>query len=301
MIELRHLQCFTVCADTGSFSEAARILYTTQSNVSKMIRQLESETGGQLFERHARGIALTARGQYVYRHAQQMLEQAARLSGFREEEGYEFLRLALTPSSWLSDRFVDFCLAHEAEAWRYRVFSGGPDEVIRLVRDTAADIAFVQVGGAEEASFEYRCRHAGLTFRPLRSVRNILYQGGGAQTAGGERSLRLVQRIGEEMAGAVLSQDGSPVQLCTVVATDSDYILDKLLSSTELCNVSGDYMNGSGPHAARDDLPESLQGESIFGWLVRRGGEELLPEPAKVFEAYIEALPEIRGAAAETD
>lgn len=44
-MKLRHLRCFVVCADVNSFSEAAEILYTTQPNVSKVIRSLEEELG----------------------------------------------------------------------------------------------------------------------------------------------------------------------------------------------------------------------------------------------------------------
>ena len=38
MIDIKQLKCFITCADAGSFSEAASVLYTTQSSVSKVIR-----------------------------------------------------------------------------------------------------------------------------------------------------------------------------------------------------------------------------------------------------------------------
>ena len=45
MLETKQLQYFVVSADCGSFREAAKILYTTQSNVSKVIAGLESQVG----------------------------------------------------------------------------------------------------------------------------------------------------------------------------------------------------------------------------------------------------------------
>ena len=40
MLEVKELQYFVVCADLSSFSRAAEVLYTTQPNVSKVIRSL---------------------------------------------------------------------------------------------------------------------------------------------------------------------------------------------------------------------------------------------------------------------
>lgn len=45
MIETKQLQYLVVCAQLRSFSKAAEALYTTQPNVSKVIRMLEDELG----------------------------------------------------------------------------------------------------------------------------------------------------------------------------------------------------------------------------------------------------------------
>ena len=47
MLEVKELQYFVVCADLSSFSRAAEVLYTTQPNVSKVIRSLEEKLGLQ--------------------------------------------------------------------------------------------------------------------------------------------------------------------------------------------------------------------------------------------------------------
>ena len=43
MLDLKQLKYFIVCAETGSISEAAKLLYTTQPSVSKAIKALEEE------------------------------------------------------------------------------------------------------------------------------------------------------------------------------------------------------------------------------------------------------------------
>lgn len=60
---LQALQVFCVVAREGNMSRAATTLFVTQSAVSRQIRQLEAHLGIALFERQARGLALTQAGQ----------------------------------------------------------------------------------------------------------------------------------------------------------------------------------------------------------------------------------------------
>ena len=48
-MDLKQLQYLVTCAQAGSFSDAAKILYSTQSSVSKVIKALEDNLGMQLF------------------------------------------------------------------------------------------------------------------------------------------------------------------------------------------------------------------------------------------------------------
>ena len=65
-MNLTKIRYFVEVARTGSFSEAARLLYTAQPNVSKQIAQMEQELGFALFARNRRNVRLTAAGQLLY-------------------------------------------------------------------------------------------------------------------------------------------------------------------------------------------------------------------------------------------
>ncbi len=60
------MRYFVEVAKCGSFSEAARRLYTAQPNLSKQIAQLEQELGFSLFTRRHRTIQLTPAGEFLY-------------------------------------------------------------------------------------------------------------------------------------------------------------------------------------------------------------------------------------------
>jgi len=73
-------QAFLATAETGSLSAAARQLGRSQPTVGRQIQALEDQLGVTLFQRAARGLALTEVGEKVLPFAQSLAEQAGRLS-----------------------------------------------------------------------------------------------------------------------------------------------------------------------------------------------------------------------------
>lgn len=65
-ISLYQMQIFFKVAEEQSFSEAAQMLYISQSTVSKAIAKLEEELEIRLFERTTRRIKLTEPGKLLY-------------------------------------------------------------------------------------------------------------------------------------------------------------------------------------------------------------------------------------------
>src|SRR5688572_25004422 len=72
-MELIHLQTFVVVAEEKSITQAAKRLFTTPSSISVQIKSLEDELGVQLFQRTARGMQITEKGQALLLKARQTL------------------------------------------------------------------------------------------------------------------------------------------------------------------------------------------------------------------------------------
>lgn len=77
-MNIMRIRYFVETAACGSFSEAARKVYTSQSNVSKQIAQLEEELGYPLFVREHRKVHLTEAGRYLYEAWEKLPEEIAR-------------------------------------------------------------------------------------------------------------------------------------------------------------------------------------------------------------------------------
>jgi DNA-binding transcriptional LysR family regulator len=68
-MNLHFLRSFFAVASRGSFSQAARDLYISQSAVSRAVQDLEREIGSALLHRSAHDLSLTEAGQILYDHA----------------------------------------------------------------------------------------------------------------------------------------------------------------------------------------------------------------------------------------
>lgn len=105
-------QVFLALAEGGSTAAAARRLGLTQPTLSRQLTALEARVGMALFERHARGLRLTARGEALLPAARQMREAAQGLGlllAARDESLAGTVRL--TASEVISAHFLPPVLA----------------------------------------------------------------------------------------------------------------------------------------------------------------------------------------------
>jgi DNA-binding transcriptional LysR family regulator len=72
-LDLVSLSLFSLIVRSGSISKGAELAHLAIGAASKRIADLEAAIGSALFERHSRGITLTAAGEALMRHAQRIL------------------------------------------------------------------------------------------------------------------------------------------------------------------------------------------------------------------------------------
>lgn len=137
------LSAFEAAARHQNFAHAAEELHLTASAVSHHVRKLETRLGVSLFQRHARGVTLTAEGRRLADAAGSALtdlEGVLRgLRGAREDR--DRVRIATLHSlthAWLLPRLPSFTALHprisiaiDTEIALTRFDDGGPDLGIR--------------------------------------------------------------------------------------------------------------------------------------------------------------------------
>jgi DNA-binding transcriptional LysR family regulator len=74
-MDIRQLKAFVAIAESGTFTAGAVRVHVTQAAISMQIRQLETETGAQLFIRAPRRVILTEAGEKLLERAYTILRE----------------------------------------------------------------------------------------------------------------------------------------------------------------------------------------------------------------------------------
>jgi DNA-binding transcriptional LysR family regulator len=72
----QQLSLFTSIVSSGSLGRAASALHITQPALSRALKRLETQVGAPLFERHTKGMQLTAIGEALLPHAKLLQQEA---------------------------------------------------------------------------------------------------------------------------------------------------------------------------------------------------------------------------------
>lgn len=142
---LRHLQLLVLTADHGNLRRAADEVGMSQPAATQALAELEQLIDTSLFERHARGMRITAAGQLLIPVVRQMLRalQASTESLSALQQGEGLLRIGMIPAAASAFARVvvqDFAPAHpglrlevredDGEHLTQALFSGGLDLVL---------------------------------------------------------------------------------------------------------------------------------------------------------------------------
>ena len=296
-MDTRQLKFFVACAEAGSISEAARKLYSTQSTVSKAIKSMEETMGIRLFDRLPRGITLTAQGEQVYRYACKIVSDMEALEAFPRKGMTRWIRISLNPSSWFSDQFVQFYNETNEKNYHYQIYTAGVETVLERVRDYLDDAGFVYVFEQQKEEFLHMLAKSRLTFVTLHEselrvypgMRNALAAGDGDPVSLEElKDQRFIQNYQDEYVSMENSGEENFLSwrdLDVAVVTNSDYIMDKMLKSSDLVNVSGSYLSEDqdANYGKRLELPD---GRIRFGYVTRK--EEPLDDGVRELIRYLE-------------
>ena len=281
-MDLKQLQYFVACAQAGSFSDAAKILYSTQPSVSKVIKALEDTLGMQLFERLPRGIRLTVQGQKVYHYACKITNEMNVLENMALGGMTKWIRISLNPSSWFANQFVDFYNETYEKNYHFQITTAGVRSVMERVRDYMDDIGFVYILSQQKENFLHELARNKMQVVVLYETDVILYPGRQTELYDFERErvdleelegLRFIQNYQDEYfdIGAAREDAFQWKDLDISVLTNSDYIMEKMLRNSRVANVSGSYLSEN-KTGTTPGIPLNM-GDSkvIFGYMLHKG------------------------------
>lgn len=255
------MQVFLRVVETGSFSEAARLLRMTPSTISKLISRMETRLGVRLIERSTRRLSLTNEGRFYYERGlillqdldqieQELAQGAATASGVvrvNVSVGLGALGLEpLLPAFWeaypniivdlsLSDELVDLYLERTDIALRVATLpdSGMTARRIGVARrKIVASPAYLERCGTPK-TIEDLSRHncIGFNFRRAAPVWPLKESG------------RITDRV---VKGSLLANNGETVRRMTLagagLARMGDYHVRADIAAGRLVEVLADIV-----------------------------------------------------------
>lgn len=296
-MDVKELKYFIACVEAGSFSEAAKTLYTTQSSVSKAIKMLEDSLGLRLFERLPRGIRLTAQGRQVYHYACKIVSEISVMEELSRRRITRWLRVSLNPSSWFSDRFVEFYNDNREENYHYQITTAGVRTVMERVRDYIDDVGFVYILERQEEEFRSELIKNKLTFTPLQETEVRVYPGKKNFLHAKQRSwiclaeledVHFIQNYQDEFFDIEALSDQEEFGwrgMDITVLTNSDYIMERMLRDTDIANISGSYLSETKEGTAPGMILDIPKNKVVFGYILHKG-----EKPDQSVEKLIEFL-----------
>lgn len=296
-MDLKQLQYFVACAQSGSFSDAAKILYSTQSSVSKVIKTLENTLGIQLFDRLPRGIRLTVQGQKVYHYVCKITNEIDALENMAAHGMTKWIRISLNPSSWFANQFVDFYNETYEKKYHFQITTAGVRSVMERVRDYMDDIGFVYILSQQKENFLHELARNKMQFVALYETDVILYPGRQTELYDFERErvdleelegLRFIQNYQDEFfdIGAASEESFQWQDLDISILTNSDYIMEKMLKNSRVSNVSGSYLSEN-KEGTTPGIPLDMnENKVIFGYITHKG--EQLDESVEEFLKFLQ-------------
>ena len=110
------LKIFHTVAEASSFTKASTILNLSQSAISRQIQSLENDLKIKLFERHARGLALTDNGKYLFKTAHEVISKLKDVESNLSEANAAIIppkdTVVSFGTTWLTPRIKEFMDLH---------------------------------------------------------------------------------------------------------------------------------------------------------------------------------------------
>ncbi len=109
-MNLLHLKYALEVARAGSLSKASETLLIATPNISRSIKELETDLGITVFERTAKGMELTAEGEELMEYAKSILGQIEQVEAYYKKgtPKKQKFSVSVPRASYISDAFAEF-------------------------------------------------------------------------------------------------------------------------------------------------------------------------------------------------
>ncbi len=175
-MNLLHMKYAVEVARLGSLSKAAEVLLTAQPNISRAVKELETDLGIRIFSRSPKGMTLTPEGEAFIRHASQILRQIDELELIYRGDARQKRRFTLSAprAGYISEAIADFSRRLGDEPLEIFFRETNTKETLDNVLSGDYKLGIVRYAARHDRSFKAMLEEKGLTYELVTEFTYVL-------------------------------------------------------------------------------------------------------------------------------
>ena len=174
---IQQLKYAITIADSGSMNQAAARLFISQPSLSESVRELENETGIQIFARTNRGILVTPQGNEFLGYARQVVEQYRLVEEryVEKKQSKKKFSVSMQHYSFAVKAFVEMVKQFGMDDYAFAIYETKTGNVIRDVHDFISEIGILYLSDFNRKVMEKIFSENELEFVPLFDCDTYIY------------------------------------------------------------------------------------------------------------------------------
>ncbi len=168
-LDINHLEYIVEVAKSGSINKAAQNLFISQSNLSSIIKNIETEIGYVIFARNTSGTYLTQEGKLFIRHAKEILAETAKIKKVPEifEENHN-LSIVASRASFIFHCFFDFIRTFPYDSAKDTFLGAGLQENFRNIVSQRCRLGILVMFMQKQEKYTLLAERYNLEFKSLK-------------------------------------------------------------------------------------------------------------------------------------
>lgn len=175
-MNILHMKYAVAVADAGSLRKASESLLVAQPNLSRSIKELESDLGITIFERTARGMCLTPEGEDFIGYAKKILKQIDDIELMYKGSSptKQHFSVSVPRASYISYAFANFTKSISADPAEILYKETNSSRTIGIVAESEYRLGIIRYDEDFERYFSSMLDEKGLVAEPVAEFKYVL-------------------------------------------------------------------------------------------------------------------------------
>ncbi len=166
---LQQMKYIITIVQCGSITEASKKLFITQPSLSNAVRDIETETGIEIFQRSVKGITLTSDGTEFLSYARQVVEQAELMEQryLNKKPSRQLCSVSTQHYAFAVNAFVNVISVLDTNEYEFTLRETRTYEIIEDVKNFHSEIGILYLSEFNEKIITKLLKESHLVFTPL--------------------------------------------------------------------------------------------------------------------------------------